>query len=177
MRLVIDGHDLLALRQRRDDGRRSQVRVDSLFEQLERQRACTEYGGVEVADVELVTERLLRLVAQLEQLQLAHHVRARLARVDDVALDLARFDSVVNRLLPRPVLRVNAGVDDEAARAKQLGVQLAKQTDGIVLVPVGLRRETLRIETPAFAQRRNAAERAHSPELRLRSVFEFERDL
>src|SRR6478736_2286891 len=113
---------------------------------------------MEVLDRELVAERLLRLLAQLEDFQLAHHVRARLARVDDVAFDFARFDAVVDRLLAGPVLGVDAGVDDEAPGAEQLHVELPELALEIVLVPAGLGREALGVQTPSLAERGDAAE-------------------
>ena len=64
---------------------------------------------------------------------------------DDIALDLARFDAVVDRLLARPPLGVQACVDDEAARAKELLVHLAEQPFGIVRIPARFCRETLGI--------------------------------
>src|SRR5437762_5189471 len=126
---------------------------------------------------EPVAKRLLRLFTQLDNLQLAQHVRAGLAGIDDVSLDFAWLDAVVDRLLARPVLRMNAGIDNEPARAKQFRIELAKQALRIVLIPSGLSRKPFSVESPSFAQRGDAAKRADLPEARQFFVFHFECDL
>src|SRR5687767_10213247 len=76
--------------------------LDFILENLERYRAGKEHGVVKRALGKPVLQLRLRAVAQLENLQLPDHVGGRLTREDDVALDLARFDAVVNRLLASP---------------------------------------------------------------------------
>src|SRR5258708_32300984 len=95
-------------------------------------------------------ERALRAVAQLEDLQLAQQVGAGLAGEDHVALDLARPDAVGDRLLARPVLGVDAGVDDQAPRAKEFRVELAEEALRVALVPAGFGRQPLGVERPAL---------------------------
>ena len=64
--------------------------VDLLLQDRQRQRAGHQHLGVEFADVELVAELRLRLVAQPLDGQRADLVGQRLARNGDVALDLGR---------------------------------------------------------------------------------------
>src|SRR5262245_3452416 len=63
---------------------RGDVIVDQALEHRQRHRAVLEHDVVEVADVELRAQLLLRLLAQLEDLQHADLVRERLPRVIDV---------------------------------------------------------------------------------------------
>src|SRR5258708_11199424 len=93
-------------------------------------------------------ERALRAVAQLEDLELTQHVGAGLAGEDHVALDLARPDAVGDGLLARPVLGVDAGVDHEAPRAEELGIELPEEALRVAFVPARFRREPLRIKRP-----------------------------
>ena len=64
------------------------IRVDLLFEEIERQRAVPEHDVVEFPDVEARAQRLLGLAAQFFDLQLAELVRERLSRPGDIAIDL-----------------------------------------------------------------------------------------
>ena len=109
--------------------------------------------------------------------ELADHVRARLPGHDDVALDLARLEAVVDRLLARPALGVQARVHDEPARAEQLRVEHAEHPFGIAVVPAVLRNQFFRVQRPAFGHRGNAAEHARLAELRQACVLLLERDL
>src|SRR5262245_11967733 len=72
---------------------------------------------------------------------------------------------------------MQAGVDDEAACTKQRRRELAELAFRITLVPSGLDGELLRVERPAFGERRDTAERAGLTKARQRRVFLFERDL
>ena len=62
----------------------------------------------------------------------------------------------VDHLLARPVLRVNAGIDDEADRAPHVGFEAAVVGVG-VLVEADLLAEPLGVERPAFGERRVVA--------------------
>src|SRR5688572_19555207 len=84
--------------------RRTNVAVHFALDHVERRRAGLEHDIVERLRRELCAERVARLVAQFEQSQLPDHVRACLAGHDDVALDLARLEAIVDRLLARPAL-------------------------------------------------------------------------
>src|SRR5262245_29327283 len=72
------------------------------------------------------------------------------------------------------MLCVNTGVDSESARAKQFSVELTEQAFRIVLVPAGLGRQPLSIESPSLAQRRSPAQCPNLPETRQVLVFHFE---
>ena len=99
---------------------------------------------------EVVTQRLLRFGALRQDVQHANLVGAGLAGVDDIALDLLRRDAVVDRLLARPLHRVQAGVHHQAAGTEQLAVELAQLPLDIALVPAALGRQLLGIQRPAF---------------------------
>ena len=129
-----------------------------------------------------VAELGRRLAAQLLDLQLADLVRQRLARPGDVAVDLVddvelglrrvRLE-VVDRLLPRPVLVVHAGVDDEPHGAPHLVGELAELVVG-VLVEAHLLAEALAVEAPALDERGGLEVAA---ELRQLAEFLRQRDL
>src|SRR6185436_11729029 len=99
-------------------GRASTTRGDPavhvLLEHAQRNGAAAEDDVVEVADVELRAERLLRAPAELANLQLAELVRQRLAGPRNVAIDLGldlverqggARGHVVDGLLARPLHR------------------------------------------------------------------------
>src|SRR6185295_7295261 len=94
-----------------------------------------------------------------------------------IALDLARFDAVVDRLLAGPMLGVQTRIHDQAARAEQFGVELTETSLDIVAIPAGFGRQSLGIERPSFGQRGNAAERADLPEPRQGLVLNLQADL
>ena len=124
---------------RRDGAHRAPPRAmyasHLIGEHRQRHGAAAEHDVVERAHVELGPERLLRLSAQLPDLQLPHLVAERLPRPGDVAVDLGpdlveregrvRFE-VVDRLRARPALRVDAGVHDQPAGAPHLVGQAAE---------------------------------------------------
>ena len=142
--------------------------IDLGLEHVERQRPVAEHGGVELANVEAIPERLLGACAQLADLELAELVGERLAGDGHVALGLrdaarlaggtVRLD-VVEHLLARPALGVQARVHHQADRAEQLALEAAE-----ILVRVGIhsevRPERLGVEAPALAVGRVAAEAA-----------------
>lgn len=70
-----------------------------------------------------------------QDFQLADHVSARLARPDDVTVSFGWLDAIVDGLLPCPMFGMQARIDDEPARAKQLGRQLSEMPLGIALIP------------------------------------------
>ncbi len=82
-------------------------------------------------DVELRAELLLRIIAQLADGELAHFVGKRLPRPRYIPVGLGLRDGVVHvigvhivdHLFAAPVLVMNAGVDNQANRAEELGVQ------------------------------------------------------
>ena len=93
---------------------------------------------VERADVEARAEGLLGLAAELADLEVADHVRRRLRRHRDVAIDLGRRvrrrlgrvrHQVVDRPLPRPAEHVHAGVDDEPRGAQRFVREQAEPID------------------------------------------------
>src|SRR6185503_5386963 len=115
------------------------------LEQFQRERTGRKHPIVEALQRKSVAEGPLRLLAQLEDFQFADHVRACLAGINDVAFDFGGFDAVIDRLLPRPMLGVQAGVDDQAPRAKLFPEKLSEQTFEIVVVPTGFGSEMLSV--------------------------------
>src|SRR6478735_9342333 len=86
-------------------------------------------------------------------------VAARLPRLGAVALDLTLGpglreaggrDEVIGRLFARPLLGMNAGIDDQTRRAKQEGLEIAGalQRIGIAMKLVA---KLFGIKRPAFA--------------------------
>ena len=61
-----------------------------------------------------------------------------------------RADHVVDCLLARPTLGVQAGVDDQPRSSEQLGLEAPEIAEWIVLVHADLRGELLGIQRPAF---------------------------
>src|SRR5262245_21899339 len=153
------------------------VVVDLPFQDFKRQGSSPQDRGMEVFFREARAESLPRLFSQLDQFQLADHVRTGLPRVDHVAFDLACFDAVVDRLLPRPVLGVNPRVDDESPRAKERAIQLSQESFGIAFVPARLGGKLFGIQSPAFAERGDSAKGAQAPEEGQRLVLAIERHL
>src|SRR5581483_8080509 len=110
------------------------------------------------AQVELAAEALPRLGAQLEEFELAELIRKRLARPRDVAVDFALhvrlvhsrvLMEVVDHLLPRPMLVVDAGIDHEPDRAPHLVLESAIVAVWVLIEPY-LFAESLGVEGPAF---------------------------
>src|SRR5207244_11419375 len=107
-------------------------RLHIFLEHVERQLPAAEDLVVEGADVELRAELLLRVAAELADLQLADLVARDGAGLHDVAVDLV-FDlavrlrgvraAEVDGLLARPAFRVQAGVDHEADGAPTLVIE------------------------------------------------------
>src|SRR6476620_7037570 len=148
-------------------------RVDILLEDIERHRSAHQHDIVEGADVEAGTERLAGALAQLDDLQLADGVGGRLAGIDDEALDLvddiaARHGRVsevpVDRLLPRPALRVDARIGHQPPGTQNLHAQPAEIRIGIGVEP-HLFAELFGIETPTFRIRDYPAETAEGGNL------------
>src|SRR5262245_13488237 len=120
---------MLTLRSARFRG--SNIPVHFGLQNLQGNGAGAEHGIVKRLHREPVPGRGVGLVAQLEDLELADHVRARLTGIHDVPFDLAWLDAVLDRLLACPALRVQSGVDDETFGAPQLEIQLAQPPFGI----------------------------------------------
>src|SRR5690348_11750439 len=85
--------------------------------------------------VEPGTERRFSLLTQAKDRQLAQLVGERLSGPADVAVDLGldlvlgqrcMAREVIDRLLPRPALLVDSGVDDKARRPPHVVAQLAE---------------------------------------------------
>src|SRR5262249_36585322 len=128
---------------------------------------------MEAVEGELLAERLSGFLSKFSNLQLTDHIRAGLSGIDDVSLDFAWFDAVINGLLASPMFGMDTGVDDKAARPKQFRLELSETSLQTPLVPAGLGRKPLRIESPTFDQRRNIAERANLPESRKGRIFDL----
>ena len=120
---------------------------------------------MELADVELLAERLLGLLTDAQPDDLADHVAAGLARPNDVAFDLgdrAAFlvahglGHVLDGLLAAPLLVVHAGVDHQAHGAEQGVVQHADLAARVVLVDAHLDGQLLGIERPTLGIAREA---------------------
>src|SRR5258706_473548 len=116
---------------------------------------------MEIAHIEFRPEGLLRAGAQLEELALAEHVSEGLRRIGEVAIDFARREILVQAalachvrdgLVARPVVRMDAGIDDEPRGAKELGLQVPVVLEGI-LVEAEIEAELLRVERPALGVR------------------------
>src|SRR5690606_26312876 len=115
--------------------------VHAALEHVERQRTGTEQVIVEGADVEPLAEPRLGTGPELADLQLPDLVRERLARVADVAVDLVHdvelglrgvVEKEIDGLLPRPALRVDAGVHDQPHGAPHF---VGERTEPRVRVP------------------------------------------
>ena len=61
------------------------------------------------------------------------------------------IDEMADRLLAAPLQRVDAGVDHAAIGAEQLELEIAKPSQGIVVVHPDLIRELFGVQRPAFA--------------------------
>ena len=90
---------------------------------------------MKIANIETRPERTLRLLTQFDDMQHADGVGCRLARHDDVALGrlsrcIARHRHIVevilNHLLARPTLCMQAGIDHQTYSARQLKHESAK---------------------------------------------------
>src|SRR5262245_33041153 len=97
---------------------------------------------VELTEVELCAQGLLGLGAHAVDLAVADLVAAGLARPGAITIDFARHfldaravrgGEPVDRLLTRPALRMQAGVDDEPARAERDRLQVAQAPIRIVV--------------------------------------------
>src|SRR5690348_15191705 len=105
---------------------RANPRVHLILENVERHRTERQDRVVEAPLVELRSERRFRLVAELQDGQLAKLVGQSLSRPADISVDLGLdlmlaecgvARQIVDRLLARPAVLVDSGVDDEPARA------------------------------------------------------------
>ena len=142
--------------------RRGDVGVHLAFQNLQGNRAGVEHYVVILAQRKLVAQRLAGFLAQLDNLQLPDHVRARLAGEHHVALHFAGFDAVVDGLLAGPVLGVQSGIDHQTACAPQCIVELSELAFRVAIVPAGFCSQALGVQPPAFDQRGDFSERAES---------------
>jgi len=135
------------------------VARDVAGEHVERNVAAIDHRLVEVAQVVPAAERRLRPPPQRDDLGAADLVAAGLPGPGAVAVDLAlrvgarqtgRGDELGERLVARPALRVDAGVDDQPHRAPRQPHQIAEPACRIALVHPQLVGELLGIERPAF---------------------------
>src|SRR5579862_462889 len=156
--------------------------LDARLEHRQRYRAELEHGVVEGADIEAITECLLGALASLDDGALAEVVGQRLPRPCDVAIHLGAdlvlgergvLTQVSERLLTRPALRMNAGVDHEPRGAPDL---VAEHAEALVwgLVHPHLVSEPLAVERPPLAVGRDVAQAA---DFRLILVLHRDRDL
>src|SRR6266566_5796707 len=156
---------------------RTEIRIHLALEKIQRQSSGVKDDIVELLQCEILAKRLLCFLTKLNDFQLTQHICAGLAGINNVTLNLAGLDAIVDRLLPGPMLCVNTGIDNETACAKQFSVELTEQAFRIVLIPAGLGRQPLGIESPSLAQRRNPAKCPNLPETRQVLVFHFESKL
>ena len=121
-----------------------------------------EQHAVELAEVELGSEAILRLLAELEDLELADFVGTGLPGSDDVTLDLrhhVRFrhagvlEHVLDGLLARPSLVVDTGVDNEPHGAEELAGQIAESIVRAIREAV-FRGKALGVKRPALPRAR-----------------------
>ncbi len=113
---------------------------------------------------EALSQRFLRLLTLRENLQLPDHVGAGLTRPDDVTIDFGGTDSIVDRLLPGPMHRVQTRIDHQPPRPEQLVRELSKASLGIAFVPTRLGHEMFGVQRPAFREGRQAAKDSLAPE-------------
>jgi len=73
--------------------------------------------------------------------------------------------------------RVQAGIDDEAARAEEFVAELAEVAFGVAFVPAVFGGQLLRVERPTLAVRGDQAEHAVASEARQAGHFILEREL
>src|ERR1700733_14027553 len=132
--------------------------LDAGLQHRQRHRAELEHRVVEGADVESLSECLLSPRPSLKDGALAEVVRERLPGPGDVAVDLGAdlalwqrgvLAEIVERLLARPPLGVDAGVDYQARRAPDLVAEHAEAVVGRV-VHAHLAAELLAVERPAL---------------------------
>src|SRR4029079_3671985 len=139
--------------------RRADILIDILRQHVQRHVAAEDDGVVEGLEIELRSERGLRLVALPVDLAVADLVAARLPRPGAIPVDFARdffwirsvhVHEEADALLARPLLGVNSGVDDQAAGAERDRLQVTEAADVILVVGAELVGELLRIQPPAF---------------------------
>src|SRR6266850_3607071 len=135
--------------------------LDPCFEDIQRQRAVIQDLVVELADVELWPKFFGRIGAEFFQLQFADFVSQRLARPDDVAVDLDGDvvlalaligQEVIDRLLPGPAHRIHACVHDQADGPPYFVGELTKPRVRI-FVKAHFASETFRVQPPALDER------------------------
>src|SRR5882757_2364603 len=134
------------------------VGLDHLGQHRQRYRARAQQQIMKTLHREPRTERLLRAGSLRKNLEFANLIRACLAGHYDITLDFRGRNSVIDGLLPGPMLCMQPGIDHQSPRAEQFIGQLPQATFRIVAVPVGLHRELFRIQTPALRKGRQPAE-------------------
>src|ERR1700688_2446420 len=125
---MITPSDLRFSAELRLPSRIADITVDLPLQNVERHHAGPQHHIVKFAQGESVSQRLLRLFAKLHDLQFTDHVGTGLSWKYRVPLHLTGLDTIIDALLPRPLHRVNAGVDHQPPRAKKFVVQLAEQS-------------------------------------------------
>ena len=132
-----------------------------LLDPAKGKRPFGEHHVVECPHIETVSETSLGPRAELSKLQLSDLVHQRLPRPDDVSVDLDRNSRIahpgvlpeeLDRPLPVPSERVEAGIDHESDRPPHVEGELAHFG---VRVPIKseLLSQTFRVESPAFYER------------------------
>ena len=135
---------------------------------------------MKLALIEFVAELLLRARSQFLDLQHPNFISAGLTGRDDVTLDF-RFHfffahpgfiaHVGDRLIARPMLGVNSGIDDQTHRAEKFVPQTAEVAERVLFVPANLFRKPFAVKGPTF---RVSSER--NDFAKLRHAFEFLRN-
>ena len=132
--------------------------MDAGAQHIHGKRAAGKYLIVEAADVEFVSQLIFRILAKPQNLKLSDFVAERLRRPRAIAVGLALYRDFVNggvlveiidHLLPRPVLVVKAGVDDQANRPQHVILQVAVVAVRI-LVKSDFLAQPFRVQRPSF---------------------------
>src|SRR5208337_3497951 len=132
--------------------------LDALFEDVHGEGAAAQDFVVESANVKLIAELILGVLSQFEYFKLANFVAQCLRGPGDIAISFGlnvhfifrgMVVEKVNDLLARPMLGMEAGVDDEADGTQHIVLKVAVIAVGI-LVKSEFLTETFGIERPAF---------------------------
>ncbi len=131
---------------------------NAFTQQLHRQAAIGEHGIVKRAQIKIIAQRLLGLLTQIDDGQLANLVRQCLTRPGNVAIDLGAHiqqrqrgvgGQIILRLFARPAHGVDAGVDDQPAGAPHF---VAEAAEVIIrgLINAHFHAQFLGVQRPAF---------------------------
>src|SRR5215469_13275173 len=97
-----------------------------MFQDVEGNGRGFKHEVVKLLNGKPVSEFGFCFLTQFDNLQLSNHVRASLTGPHRISFDLAGFDSIIDGLLPSPMLPVNAGINDQTPSPKKLRIEFPK---------------------------------------------------